>query len=77
MQSPLGPTALPEHPPEPGDLAEVRSRRWLVERHDDSARLLAERQFPLDQASLNEVRNEVLARSLELNGQRAAEEGSR
>ena len=32
MQSPLEPTVLPEHPPEPGDLVQVRSRRWLVER---------------------------------------------
>lgn len=31
-QSPLEPTVLPEHPPEPGDLVQVRSRRWLVER---------------------------------------------
>ncbi len=28
---------LPDHPPDPGDLVEVRSRRWLVEERIEPA----------------------------------------
>lgn len=31
MPEPTNTLVLPEHPPAPGDLVQVRSRRWLVE----------------------------------------------
>ena len=38
VQSPLGPAILPEHPPQPGDLVQLRSRRWLVEGAEPASR---------------------------------------